>query len=102
MAKVANISSLAALISMLLAPLYIWLLWPSPELDRDAGADHAGADLAPPQQHPEPAQGSEGGISDGRSLRTRSDDRPLDTSAPGASACIGQRGRMPNPGLPSC
>ena len=32
MAKVANISSLAALISMLLAPLYIWLLWPSPAL----------------------------------------------------------------------
>ena len=32
MAKVANISSLAALISMLLAPLYIWLLWPSREL----------------------------------------------------------------------
>jgi glycerol-3-phosphate acyltransferase PlsY len=32
MAKVANISSLAALISMTLAPLYIWLLWPSPEL----------------------------------------------------------------------
>ena len=32
MAKVANISSLAALISMALAPLYIWLLWPSAEL----------------------------------------------------------------------
>jgi len=32
MAKVANISSLAALISMLLAPLYIWLVWPAPEL----------------------------------------------------------------------
>lgn len=32
MAKVANISSLAALISMSLAPLYIWLLWPAPEL----------------------------------------------------------------------
>ena len=32
MAKVANISSLAALISMSLAPLYIWLLWPSTEL----------------------------------------------------------------------
>ena len=32
MAKVANISSLAALISMALAPLYIWLLWPAPEL----------------------------------------------------------------------
>jgi glycerol-3-phosphate acyltransferase PlsY len=32
MAKVANISSLAALISMTLAPLYIWLLWPAPAL----------------------------------------------------------------------
>jgi glycerol-3-phosphate acyltransferase PlsY len=32
MARVGNISSLAALISMLLAPLYIWLLWPSAEL----------------------------------------------------------------------
>jgi glycerol-3-phosphate acyltransferase PlsY len=32
MAKVANISSLAALISMSLAPLYIWLIWPSAEL----------------------------------------------------------------------
>ncbi len=32
MAKVANISSLAALISMSLAPVYIWLLWPSPAL----------------------------------------------------------------------
>ena len=32
MAKVANVSSLAALISMALAPLYIWLLWPSVEL----------------------------------------------------------------------
>lgn len=32
MAKVANTSSLAALISMSLAPLYIWLLWPAPEL----------------------------------------------------------------------
>ena len=32
MAKVANISSLAALTSMSLAPLYIWLLWPSAEL----------------------------------------------------------------------
>ena len=31
-AKVANISSLAALIAMTLAPLYIWWLWPSPEL----------------------------------------------------------------------
>ena len=29
MAKVANISSLAALISMLLAPFYIWFIWPS-------------------------------------------------------------------------
>lgn len=32
MAKVANISSLAALISMLLAPIYIWLIWPAGEL----------------------------------------------------------------------
>ncbi|MCB1925358.1 MAG: glycerol-3-phosphate 1-O-acyltransferase PlsY [Gammaproteobacteria bacterium] len=32
MAKVANISSLAALVSMSLAPLYVWLLWPSPWL----------------------------------------------------------------------
>jgi len=32
MAKVAKISSLAALISMSLAPLYIWLLWPAPAL----------------------------------------------------------------------
>ncbi len=32
MAKVARISSLAALISMSLAPLYIWLLWPSAPL----------------------------------------------------------------------
>ena len=32
MAKVANISSLAALVSMALAPLYVWLLWPSGEL----------------------------------------------------------------------
>jgi glycerol-3-phosphate acyltransferase PlsY len=32
MAKVANISSLAALVSMLLAPLFIWLLWPSTPL----------------------------------------------------------------------
>lgn len=32
MAKVANISSLAALISMTLAPFYIWWLWPSPAL----------------------------------------------------------------------
>jgi glycerol-3-phosphate acyltransferase PlsY len=32
MARVANISSLAALISMLLAPLYVWLIWPAAEL----------------------------------------------------------------------
>jgi glycerol-3-phosphate acyltransferase PlsY len=32
MAKVARISSLAALISMALAPLVVWLIWPSPEL----------------------------------------------------------------------
>jgi acyl phosphate:glycerol-3-phosphate acyltransferase len=32
MAKIGNISSLAALISMLLAPLYVWLVWPSGEL----------------------------------------------------------------------
>lgn len=32
MAKVANISSLAALVSMLLAPLYAWLLSPATEL----------------------------------------------------------------------
>lgn len=32
MAKVAKISSLAALISMTLAPFYIWWLWPSPAL----------------------------------------------------------------------
>ena len=32
MAKAAKISSLAALISMSLAPLYIWLLWPAGEL----------------------------------------------------------------------
>jgi glycerol-3-phosphate acyltransferase PlsY len=32
MAKVANISSLAALISMALAPVFVWLLWPSPAL----------------------------------------------------------------------
>jgi glycerol-3-phosphate acyltransferase PlsY len=31
-AKVMNISSLAALISMALAPLYLWLIWPSHEL----------------------------------------------------------------------
>ena len=32
MAKVANVSSLAALVSMLLAPLYVWLIWPATEL----------------------------------------------------------------------
>lgn len=32
MAKVAKISSLAALISMALAPVYLWFLWPSVEL----------------------------------------------------------------------
>jgi glycerol-3-phosphate acyltransferase PlsY len=32
MAKVANISSLAALISMALAPLLVWIVWPAPEL----------------------------------------------------------------------
>ncbi|MEJ2610267.1 MAG: glycerol-3-phosphate 1-O-acyltransferase PlsY [Candidatus Thiodiazotropha sp.] len=32
MAKVANISSLAALVSMALAPLFIWLIWPEPVL----------------------------------------------------------------------
>lgn len=32
MAKVVNISSLAALISMSLAPLIVWLVWPAPEL----------------------------------------------------------------------
>ncbi|MES9851056.1 MAG: glycerol-3-phosphate 1-O-acyltransferase PlsY [Candidatus Thiodiazotropha sp. L084R] len=31
-AKVINISSLSALISMALAPLFIWLIWPEPEL----------------------------------------------------------------------
>jgi glycerol-3-phosphate acyltransferase PlsY len=31
-AKVLNISSLAALVSMALAPLFIWLIWPAPEL----------------------------------------------------------------------
>lgn len=31
-AKVMNISSLAALISMLLAPVIVWLVWPEPEL----------------------------------------------------------------------
>jgi len=32
MAKVMNISSLAALISMALAPLFVWLIWPAPAL----------------------------------------------------------------------
>lgn len=32
MAKVMNISSLAALVSMSLAPVFIWLIWPSQEL----------------------------------------------------------------------
>ena len=32
MAKVINISSLAALVSMALAPLIVWLVWPAPEL----------------------------------------------------------------------
>jgi glycerol-3-phosphate acyltransferase PlsY len=32
MARFGNISSLAALISMTLAPLFIWLLWPAPAL----------------------------------------------------------------------
>ncbi len=31
-AKVMNISSLAALIAMTLAPLVVWLVWPAPEL----------------------------------------------------------------------
>jgi glycerol-3-phosphate acyltransferase PlsY len=31
-AKVVNISSLSALISMALAPIFIWLIWPAPEL----------------------------------------------------------------------
>ena len=31
-AKVMNISSLAALVSMSLAPLIVWLFWPAPEL----------------------------------------------------------------------
>ncbi len=31
-AKIGNISSLAALISMALAPLYVWLVWPDPYL----------------------------------------------------------------------
>ena len=32
MAKVINISSLAALVSMALAPAIVWLVWPAPEL----------------------------------------------------------------------
>ena len=32
MAKVVNIASLSALVSMALAPLVIWLFWPAPEL----------------------------------------------------------------------
>jgi acyl phosphate:glycerol-3-phosphate acyltransferase len=32
MAKVANVSSLAALISMALAPVFVWLVWPHPAL----------------------------------------------------------------------
>lgn len=32
MAKVVNISSLAALVSMALAPILVWLVWPAPEL----------------------------------------------------------------------
>jgi len=32
MAKVLNVSSLAALVSMILAPLFVWIFWPSPEL----------------------------------------------------------------------
>jgi glycerol-3-phosphate acyltransferase PlsY len=32
MAKVINISSLSALVSMALAPLIVWTIWPSPEL----------------------------------------------------------------------
>lgn len=32
MAKVLNISSLAALVSMSLAPIIVWLVWPAPEL----------------------------------------------------------------------
>ncbi|MEJ2619771.1 MAG: glycerol-3-phosphate 1-O-acyltransferase PlsY [Candidatus Thiodiazotropha sp.] len=31
-ARVVNISSLSALISMALAPIFIWLIWPAPEL----------------------------------------------------------------------
>ncbi|RDH90636.1 MAG: acyl-phosphate glycerol 3-phosphate acyltransferase [endosymbiont of Seepiophila jonesi] len=32
MAKVLNISSLAALVSMALAPIFVWYFWPAPEL----------------------------------------------------------------------
>jgi glycerol-3-phosphate acyltransferase PlsY len=32
MAKVMKISSLAALVSMALAPVFVWLVWPAPEL----------------------------------------------------------------------
>lgn len=32
MAKVMKVSSLAALVSMLLAPVFVWLIWPAPEL----------------------------------------------------------------------
>jgi len=32
MAKVMKISSLAALVSMALAPVFVWLIWPAPEL----------------------------------------------------------------------
>ena len=32
MAKVINISSLAALVAMALAPVIVWLVWPAPEL----------------------------------------------------------------------
>ncbi|MCU7829623.1 MAG: glycerol-3-phosphate 1-O-acyltransferase PlsY [Candidatus Thiodiazotropha sp. (ex Myrtea sp. 'scaly one' KF741663)] len=32
MAKVVNISSLSALVSMAIAPLIVWLIWPSPAL----------------------------------------------------------------------
>lgn len=32
MAKVVNISSLSALVSMTLAPIIVWLIWPAPEL----------------------------------------------------------------------
>ena len=32
MAKVLNVSSLAALVSMSLAPLVVWIFWPAPEI----------------------------------------------------------------------